>query len=74
VKVARSALQLPLALWERVGVRETAMVAATYILQGGAGTMAVGGYSPRGAVAQAVPQVSQTNVTERFEPTPFFKA
>jgi hypothetical protein len=33
VTVERSALQIPLALWERAGVRETVMVAATYIPQ-----------------------------------------
>jgi hypothetical protein len=41
VKVARSALRLPLALWERAGVRETVMAAATYVLSGGAGAMTV---------------------------------
>jgi hypothetical protein len=41
VKVAQSALQIPLALWERAGVRETVMAAATYIVRGGADAMAV---------------------------------
>jgi hypothetical protein len=41
VKVARSALRIPLALGERAGVRETVMAAATYILRGGADAMAV---------------------------------
>jgi hypothetical protein len=41
VKVARSALQIPLALRERAGVRETVMAAATYIVWGGADAMAV---------------------------------
>jgi hypothetical protein len=41
VKVAHSAVQLPLALRERAGVRETAMAAATYIVWGGADAMAV---------------------------------
>jgi Ni,Fe-hydrogenase I cytochrome b subunit len=42
VKVARSALRIPLALGEMAGVRETVMAAATYILRGGADAMAVG--------------------------------
>jgi len=41
VKVARSALQIPLALRERAGVMETVMAAATYIVRGGADAMAV---------------------------------
>jgi hypothetical protein len=41
VKVARSALQVPLDLRERVGVRETVMAAATYTLSDGADAMAV---------------------------------
>jgi hypothetical protein len=41
VKVARSALHIPLALWERDGVRETVMVSAAYIYRGGAGAMTV---------------------------------
>jgi Flp pilus assembly protein CpaB len=41
VKVARSALQISLALRERAGVRETAMAAATHIVRGGADAMAV---------------------------------
>jgi hypothetical protein len=34
VKVAPSALRIPLALGERTGARETVMAAATYILRG----------------------------------------
>jgi hypothetical protein len=41
VKVARSALRIPLARGEMAGVRETVMAAATYILRGGADAMAV---------------------------------
>jgi len=42
MKVARSALPvIPLAHWERAGVRETVTPAATYILWGGADAMAV---------------------------------
>jgi hypothetical protein len=41
MKVARSALPVTLAHWERAGVRETVMAAATYILWGGADAMAV---------------------------------
>jgi hypothetical protein len=41
MKVARSALPATLAHWERAGVRETVMAAATYILSGGADAMAV---------------------------------
>jgi hypothetical protein len=41
VKLARSALRIPLALGEMAGVRETVMAAATYILRGGADAMAV---------------------------------
>jgi hypothetical protein len=41
MKVARSALPVTLANWERAGVRETVMAAATYILWGGADAMAV---------------------------------
>jgi len=41
VKVARNALRIPLALWERTGVRETVMGAATYILRGAADAMIV---------------------------------
>jgi hypothetical protein len=46
MKVARSALPVTLAHWERAGVRETVMAAATYILWGGADAMAVSGASP----------------------------
>jgi hypothetical protein len=41
MKVARSALPVTLAHWERAGARETVMAAATYILWGGADAMAV---------------------------------
>jgi hypothetical protein len=41
MKVARGALQLPLALWERAGVRETGMATATYVFSGGVDAMAV---------------------------------
>jgi hypothetical protein len=41
MKVARSALPVTLAHWERAGVRETVMAAATYVLSGGADAMAV---------------------------------
>jgi hypothetical protein len=41
MKVTRSALPITLAHWERAGVRETVMAAATYILRGGADAMAV---------------------------------
>jgi hypothetical protein len=41
MKVARSALPVTLAHWERAGVSETVMAAATYILWGGADAMAV---------------------------------
>jgi hypothetical protein len=41
VKVARSALRIPLALWERTSVRETVIGAATYILRGAADAMIV---------------------------------
>jgi len=34
MKVARSALPLPLALWERAGVRETAMASSAFHGQG----------------------------------------
>jgi hypothetical protein len=74
VKVAQSALQVSLAPWERAGVMQTVMAAATYIVWGGAGAMAVSGYCARGAVAQAAPQVSQTNVTDRLGPTPIYNA
>jgi hypothetical protein len=43
MKVARSALPVTLAHWERAGVRETVMAAATYILRGGADAMTVSG-------------------------------
>jgi hypothetical protein len=43
MKVARSTLPVTLAHWERVGVRETVMAAATYILWGGADGMIVSG-------------------------------
>jgi hypothetical protein len=39
MKVARSALHIPLSLRERGGVRETIMAHATYIFPGGAGAM-----------------------------------
>jgi len=39
VKVARCALQIPLALWEKAG--ETVTAAATYIVRGGADALAV---------------------------------
>jgi hypothetical protein len=39
VKVARSALQILLALWEKTG--ETVAAVATYALRGGADAMAV---------------------------------
>jgi len=47
MKVARSALPVTLAHWERAGVRETVMAGATYIVRGGAAAMAVSdnGYS-----------------------------
>jgi hypothetical protein len=41
VGAARSALRIPLALWERAGVGETALVTATYMREGGAGTTTV---------------------------------
>jgi hypothetical protein len=41
MKVARSALPVTLAHWERAGVSEAVMTAATYILWGGADAMAV---------------------------------
>jgi hypothetical protein len=41
MKVARRALRLSLALRERAGVRDTVMVAATYIFRDGADAMAV---------------------------------
>jgi hypothetical protein len=41
VKVARSKLEIPLALWERAGVRETVMTAVTYLVRRGADAMAV---------------------------------
>jgi hypothetical protein len=41
MKVARSALPVTLANWERAGVSEAVMTAATYILWGGADAMAV---------------------------------
>jgi hypothetical protein len=41
VKVARSALHIPLALWQRDGVRETVMVSAADIYRGGTGAMTV---------------------------------
>jgi septal ring factor EnvC (AmiA/AmiB activator) len=41
MEVARSALPVTLAHWERAGVRETVMAAATYTLWGGADGMAV---------------------------------
>jgi len=41
MKVARSALPVTLAHWERAGVRETVMATATYIVWGGADAMAV---------------------------------
>jgi hypothetical protein len=41
MKVARSTLPVTLAHWERAGVRETVMAAATYILWGGADAMIV---------------------------------
>jgi hypothetical protein len=41
MKVARSALSIPLAPWERAGVRETVMAAASYILWAGADAMIV---------------------------------
>jgi len=47
MKVARSALPVTLAHWERAGVRETVMAAATYILWGGADAMAVSDGPPR---------------------------
>ena len=41
MKVAPKALRVPLALWERAGVRETSRVTATIIPWGGAGAMGV---------------------------------
>jgi hypothetical protein len=41
MKLARSALPVTLAHWERAGVRGMGMAAATYILWGGADAMAV---------------------------------
>jgi len=43
MKVARSALRISLAHWERAGVRETVMAPATYIVRGGTDAMAVSG-------------------------------
>jgi hypothetical protein len=43
MKVARSALPVTLAHWERAGVRATVMAAATYILPSSADAMAVSG-------------------------------
>jgi hypothetical protein len=43
MEVARAALQIGLVRWQRGRVRETATVAAPYILQGGAGAMSVTG-------------------------------
>jgi hypothetical protein len=49
MKVARSGLPVTLAHWERPGVRETVMAAATYSLWGGADAMIVGSTGPLGA-------------------------
>jgi len=43
MKVAPRALPIPLALRETVGVRETVIAAATYVLRGGAAAMTVCG-------------------------------
>jgi len=42
LKVARSALRITLALWERAGVRETVMGAAPFIFWRGGGAVSVG--------------------------------
>jgi hypothetical protein len=47
MKVARSALPVTLANWERAWVMETVMAAATYSLWGGADAMAVSLYRSR---------------------------
>jgi hypothetical protein len=62
MKVARSALPVTLAHWERAGARETVMAAATYILWGGADAMSV---SFRPATGQGNPMLPTLLAPER---------
>jgi hypothetical protein len=62
MEVAHSALPVTLAPWERAGVRETGMAAATYILWGGADAMAVSGGSPVKGCLDELREANRTGV------------
>jgi hypothetical protein len=68
MKVARSALPVTLAHWERAGVRETVMAAATYILWGGADAMAV--RQARGSLSDGRQLLLGRQCASRFEGQP----
>ena len=68
VKVAPRALLISLALWERVGVRETIMGPTTYIFRGGVGTMIVRQMTGQTETIGAISDLSFTSPQEPSNP------